>query len=261
MPSRSMRVGQRLVRGAAGARARPASAMPADGLSRTSRRRRPGGRRRAGARSGRRASSRGRRRARRPSAPRIVARSSACRSTVMRARGRAASGAAVARAGRPRSTRNRARKRGAGARPSRLPRPVKPWSSSSGRPAPRDADLPAERRRRRCALMPARQSAEGRAATAAATARWSSTFRARSVRSSRTRTPGPADGVARSPRRGRAVRHEPVLAAERRHDRPDVDPVRRPEQLLVVLRQARCRARRPRAAPGAGTRRCRRRRC
>ena len=50
-----------------------------------------------------------------------------------------------------------------------------------------------------------------------------------------------------------------VLPAQRGHDRGDIDPVGRPEQLLVSVRQA---GRRDRgAAPGEGTRRCRRRRC
>ena len=50
-----------------------------------------------------------------------------------------------------------------------------------------------------------------------------------------------------------------VLAAERGHDRPDVDAVGRPEELLVVLGQADLG--RIGRRPAAGTRRSRRRRC
>ena len=74
---------------------------------------------------------------------------------------------------------------------------------------------------------------------------------------------GPARPAGRSSaeraRAGPPCPTDPVLAAQRGHDRPDVDPVRRPEQLLVVLGQARPPGARP--SPGAGTRRSRRRRC
>ena len=92
---------QRLVRGPARGARSDASAMPADGLSSTSRRRCPGGRRRAGARRAPRASSRRRRRARRrarrgspPGRPRRARRGVGA--------GRSESRAAVARAGRRR---------------------------------------------------------------------------------------------------------------------------------------------------------------
>ena len=73
--------------------------------------------------------------------------------------------------------------------------------------------------------------------TAAAASRWSSTLRARSVRNASTRTPGrPID--AASAARIDAGDDLAVLAAERGHDRPDVDAVGRAEELLVVLGQA-----------------------
>ena len=71
------------------------------------------------------------------------------------------------------------------------------------------------------------------------------------TRRGRSRRPAPSRSVA--------GRHVGELAAERRHDRPDIDAVRRPEQLLVVLGQAD--RGRIRSSPAAGTRRSRRRRC
>ncbi len=49
----------------------------------------------------------------------------------------------------------------------------------------------------------------------------------------------PADGGADRGVQCRDVVHEPVLPAQRCHHRPDIDPMRRPEQLLVVLWETR----------------------
>ena len=103
-----------------------------------------------------------------------------------------------------------------------------------GRPAPRP-DLPAE-----AVDVDARSPAAGGApATRGGAPRGAAPRCAPAPCAARGRwTPGrPIDARERGREVARARRR--VLAAERRHDRPDVDPVGRPEQLLVVLGQAR----------------------
>ena len=105
----------------------------------------------------------------------------------------------------------------------------------------------------------AARSSSSAAATAAAASRWRATLRARSVRSSMTRSPGaPTDGLEGGPQLGRRRRRGAPRRARRRAG-PSVDPVRRPEELLVVGREPGVRTRG--RSPGAGTRRSRRRRC
>ena len=117
-------------------------------------------------------------------------------------------------------------------RPQLVPRPVKPWMSSSGLPAPRLRTsqrrpsttmpltaVPGPRPRRRRPRDGAPRCAPGR---------------------SGTRAPGRPAGRSTLPaRRGSMPGADlAVLAAERGHDRPDVDAVGRAEELLVVLGQA-----------------------
>ena len=125
------------------------------------------------------------------------------------------------------------------------PLPENPWSSRTGRPAPGDPDRPGHAAdphaeplaHDRLAPSAAREElAERGLRPRPAASRWSATLRARSVRSSRTWRPGAPSDAARAARSPPAST-TPMLGTERRHDRPEVDPVRRPEELLVALRQ------------------------
>ena len=208
-----------------------------------------------------------------PSRRRIAARSSAVRSTTRAGGVRDPSAIRLApMAGRP------------------IGQPVPPWPGRSGTiarnrppspasPRPREAaareaveeqDGPAVARDADGPAHPAtasggarsssrlgRAARRGRPATAAAASRWSATFRA-----GRFAAPGRGPRAA-DRRRERGAQAggstTSVLRPEGGDDRPELDPVGRPEQLLVVVGEARRRARRP--SPAAGTRRCRRRRC
>ena len=114
--------------------------------------------------------------------------------------------------------------------------PVNPWSSRTGCPAP--SSRTAQRIDGVTVIaLTARRGTRARAGPRRRRPRWSWTLRIAVGAQLEDAHAGPPDRVAD---RGLevGVRHAPVLAAERADDRRDVDPVRRPEQLLVVLRQA-----------------------
>ena len=234
------------------AAARSASVgRPADGLSRTRRSTTPGWRPRAGARPAPRASSRrrapGQRRALRAAPP---ARQRSPRRTSPRAAGRAAVAGQHGTRIRWRATRSSP----SASHASLVP--VNPWSSRTGCPAPSSRtaqriggvtviDVTSRRRHGERALDGGGRLAVERHVRAGRCA-----ARGRARRAGRS-TPG-------SPARGRRASR---AGARRRggDDWRDIDPVRRPEQLLVVLGRPE-----PAGTPGwawAGTRRCRRRRC
>ena len=128
------------------------------------------------------------------------------------------------------TTRNGAAKAVACA-PQLDPRPVNPWSSSSGTPVPRTRTS----QRRPSTLDAAHRRRQGVGDDGGRLAMQLDVARRDPCGSARTRTPGwPIEVGQRRAEVGRVRPSE--LAAERRHDRPDVDAVGRPEQLLVVRR-------------------------
>ena len=165
----------------------------------------------------------------------MVARSSAVRSTPIRA-GSSVGASEPSVPGQVDDDQPEAAREGGGVPGPGRPTAREPVDQQQRPPGPARADLPAE--------AVDELAAHGRiaAATTAATSRCNATFRERSVRSSRTCTPGVA--IDRSICSRRSVRPTTdVLAAQRRHDRRHVDPMGRPEQLLVPVRQPRARDR------------------
>ena len=239
IPSRSSRRGACLVGGRAGGALGRIGDPGGRALEDEPARPTPGARRRAAARSGRPASSRGRAPAPASRRRRIVARSSAVRSTLARRRVGAGCRTGRGRAG-PRRSRGTPRRTRWRARPSADPRPVNPWSSRSGSPDAARRGPPSGGRPTSTPLMAGVSAAATRRGDLAMQLDVPGTVGPQR----RTWTPGGRSSSASASRRSRRRRRRAILAAERRHDRPDVDAVGRPEQLLVVLGQADVRARR-----------------
>ena len=161
----------------------------------------------------------------------MTARSSAVRSTLMRA---GSAGAGTAMAGQVDGDHAEGTGEGGRVRAPGRAAAGEPVQEEQGRTRPAGADLPAEAidQHRAHGTSPASAVGDDRGHLAV------QRHVARSIRPElEDADAGPADGV-RNRRAEVRGSDEPVLPAQRGHDRPDVDAVRRPEQLLVVLREA-----------------------